>query len=291
MSEFVSSAVAGVALGGVFTLIALGLVLAYRATSTLNFAHGEFMLLAAFLVGRWQAGRMGAGNLEVVLAILIVGAVGGLFYLAVLRWMIGLPEFVGVIATLGLAAVLDGVMAIAFPAGSYSISLSWLPSRSIRLAGASVSIGQLVAAAVSIGLAVVTALVLRYSHIGTKIRACGQNPLLASQGGINVQRIYAGSWVIAGLFAGFAGIIYGAINSVDDSIVSVALLVFPATILGGIDSIPGAIVGGIAIGLLQSYTATYLGEQYTDITTYAVLLIALMWIPQGLFGTRRVVRV
>ena len=291
MSEFVSSAVAGVALGGVFTLIALGLVLAYRATSTLNFAHGEFMLLAAFLVGRWQADRMGKDGIAVVLAILIVGAVGGLFYLAVLRWMIGLPEFVGVIATLGLAAILDGIMGIAFPAGSYSISLSWLPSRSVHLADATVSAGQLIAAAVSIGVAGAITLVLRYSHLGTKIRACGQNPLLASQGGINVQRIYAGSWIIAGLLAGFAGIIYGAINSVDDSIVSVALLVFPATILGGIDSIGGAIVGGILIGLLQSYTATYLGDQYTDLTTYVVLLITLMWIPQGLFGTRRVVRV
>jgi branched-chain amino acid transport system permease protein len=289
VSVIVSTALAGISLGGIFVLIALGMVLVYRATAVLNFAHGEFMLLAAFLLAEWQAKRL-PGVLALVSSIGVVALIGAVFYQAALRRTVGLPDFVGVIATLGLASVLDGVMGIAFGASSYSISLAWLPQNSVSALGAKLPAGQIIAAGISLILAGVIAVGLRYTHVGIQMRAAGQSPLLASQSGISVHRIYVWSWAVAGGLAGVAGIVYGAINSVDTSIENVALLIFPAVILGGLDSVIGAIVGGIAVGLLQSFTTTYLGGQYVDLVSYGLLVPVLLYLPHGLFGTRRVVR-
>jgi branched-chain amino acid transport system permease protein len=291
VDRFVISVVGGGSLGGTYALIGLGLVLAYRATGTFNFAHGELMLLPAFLVGRWQSSATGPFWLGVITAFALTAAVCVAFYLLVLARIAGLPPFMGVIATLGLAAVLDGAMAIVYGSSQYKISLDWLPHGVVRVFGARVSSLSLTLTGVTLVLAVGVALVLRHTRIGLQITAAGQNPLLASQRGIPVRRLYVVSWAVAGVLASIAGIAYGATNIVDPSIVNLALAAFPAILLGGLDSAAGAIVGGVTVGILQGFTATYLGGQYLQVLTYALLLIVLLVYPQGLFGTKVVSRV
>lgn len=289
MIRFVISIVGGATLGGTYALIGLGLVLAFRATHTFNFAHGQLMVLPAFIVGYSQL-----NGYPIVVSLLaalgITAVVAAFFYLFVLRRTTGLPLFMGIIATFGLAAIVDGSMGLIFHNAQYTITLPGVPKGTVTLFGAGVSTTALSFAAGTLALALAVAAVVRKTHLGVKIRAAGQNPVLASQCGIQVRRIHMGSWAAAGVLAALAGISYGSVTIVNTSMLHLGLAAIPAIILGGMDSVEGAVVGGLIIGVLQGFTQTYLGGEYVEVVTYSLLLVTLLFLPQGLFGTKQVVR-
>ncbi len=216
---------------------------------------------------------------------------GALLFQTVLRYAIGRPHFVAVIATLGFAAIADGFIGIVFRSTQYSISLPWLSTGSTTIFGATFSTASLQVSAFAVVLTVGIVLAFRYTSFGVRIRAAGQHSLLASQGGINIRRVYLGSWALACVLAGIAGITFGAVNSVNRGIADLALLAFPAALLGGLDSIPGALVGGLGIGLMQGFVAGYVGGEYMIVVTYVVLLAVMLVLPHGIVGTRTVRRV
>jgi branched-chain amino acid transport system permease protein len=291
MAQVIVSLIGGVSLGGTYALIALGIILIFRATDTFNFAHGEFMLLAAYLMAKWQ----GEWHVPVVFTLLaglaVTGLVGWVLFRVVLRRIVGAPTFIGVIATLGFASIADGVMSIIFGPNEYTITFSFLPSGSWVWGGAHISKEQVILAIVSLVVAGAAAVYISVTRVGARVRAAGQDALLASQSGINVHRIYAASWAVGCALAGFAGITYGATGVVTSDITSLGLVAFPAILLGGLDSIGGSIAGGIIIGLVQSFTASYVGGQWTDVSAYVILLLVILLKPSGLFGTETVVRV
>jgi branched-chain amino acid transport system permease protein len=289
MVLFVSAIAAGLLLGGTMALIALGLVVAFRATRTFNFAHGEFMLLPAYIVGYLQA-RHDSLVVSIVVAMLLAGVVGSLFYLIVLRRTTGLPLFMGIVATFGLAAILDGIMGIAFAGRQYSIKIGALPKGSVRIAGARISESSLVLTGLTLLIALSVVVVMRFTRVGVLVRAAGQDPILAGQSGIPVGRIYMCSWALAAMLAAVAGISYGSSAAVNTTMIDLGLAAIPAIVLGGLDSIEGAVIGGIALGLTQSFVQVYLGGREVDVITYALLLIGLLLYPQGLFGTKEIVR-
>jgi branched-chain amino acid transport system permease protein len=291
MAELIVTLFEGVSLGGTYALIALGIIIIFRATHTFNFAHGEFMLLAAYLVAKWQTEWHVPVLLTTAVGLAVVAAVGWLLFRIVLQRIVGASTFVGVIATLGFAAMADGIMSIIFGPGEYNITYSFLPSGSWVWDGAHVSKEMVVLAIVDLVVAGAAAAYISYTRVGARVRAAGQDALLASQGAINVHRIYAGSWAVGCALAGFAGIVYGASNVVSTDITSLGLVAFPAILLGGLDSIGGSIVGGIIVGMVQAFTATYLGGQWIDVTAYSLLLVVILLKPSGLFGTETVVRV
>lgn len=285
----VASILSGLTLGGTYALVSLGLVLAFRATGTFNFAHGELMLLPAFVVGYFTLHHLAVG-LGIAVALAVSAAVGALFYLLVLRRTTGLPLFVGIIATFGLAAILDGIMGIMFRAIQYEINFPGLPTGNVTILGAAVSDASLVVAGFTICLALAVNAVLRFTHLGIMIRAAGHNSILASQCGIPVRWVYIGSWSAASVLAALGGISYGSVTIVNTSLVNLGLAAIPAIVIGGIDSIEGAIVGGLVVGLVEGFTQIYLGGNYVDLVTYLGLLLVLLIRPQGIFGTREVVR-
>jgi branched-chain amino acid transport system permease protein len=289
MVLFIGGLIGGIGLGGVYALTSLGLVFAFRATKTFNFAHGELMLLPAFIVGYLQLHNVALG-LAVVVALASSTVAGGLFYVLVLRRTTGLSLFMGIVATFGLAAILDGILGIFFSEGQYSVVLKAVPSGSITILGAHVSEASLILAGFTLALAVLIALLVRFTHIGITIKAAGQDPLLASQCGIPVRWLYMGSWAVAGLLAGVAGISYASQSVANTSLIDLALAAIPAIVLGGMDSIDGAVIGGLVIGLAQGFTQIYLGGNYVDLVTYSLLLVVLLVYPQGLFGTKEIVR-
>jgi branched-chain amino acid transport system permease protein len=291
MTQVIVSLIGGISLGGTYALVALGIVLAYRATSTFNFADGEFMLLPAYLVGAWQAKHEASLGVAVLGGLVIVAVIGVGFYLLVLQRTTGLHHFMGIIATLGLAAVLDGVMLLIFGSPEYTIRASFLPHGVVSIGGARFSATTLTLTAFTLVLATFIAAWLRFTNSGRRLRAAGQDPILASQGGINVRSYYTWSWALSAILAGIAGVVYGMTNVVDSSLVNVALVAFPAIIIGGLDSIEGAVIGGLMIGIFQGFVATYLGSQLLDVLTYALLLVVMLTFPRGLFGTKQVMRV
>ena len=291
MIQLSSAVVGGLTLGAVYALVALGVVLIFRATDTFNFAHGHFMLLGAFLVGKWQLDSKAPFALVLVASLLIVGAVGALLYWLILRRTVGRPHFIPVIATLGFAAVADGAMSRIFGSRQYALRMPGLPSGNTTVLGASFSTASLVITAFAIVLATAVVLAFRYTTIGIKVRAAGQDPLLASQRGINVHWVYVGSWAFSCILAAVAGIAYGSINVANPGMIELAMLAFPAALLGGLDSIPGSLVGGLSIGVVQGFVASYVGGEYVNVTTYLLLLVVMLIRPQGLFGTQKVSRV
>jgi len=291
MDRVIVSLIGGIALGATYSLIALGIVLAFRATGTFNFAHGEFMLLAAYLVGAWQASHTAPLGVSFPVAMVVVATIGMAFYLLVLQRTTGLHHFMGIVATLGLAAVLDGAMLLVFGSPEYTIKVSFLPGGVVHILGARFSAVELILSAFALILALVVAGTLRLTSVGRRVRAAGQDPILASQGGINVRRYYMWSWAVAACLAGVAGVVYGSTNVVDFSLSNVALVAFPAIIIGGLDSIEGAVVGGLAVGIFQGFVATYLSSQLLDVLTYGLLLVVMLTFPRGLFGTKQVARV
>src|SRR5436305_382205 len=173
MDRVIVSLVGGGNLGGTYALVALGIVLAFRATGTFNFAHGQFMLLPALLVGAWEAQHKASLGVSIAVGIAVVAAIGVVFYLVVLQRTVGLVHFMGVIATFGLAAVLDGVMLIYFGSPQYTVDVPFLPADVVTVLGARLSTGQLTLTAFTLVLAALVAGILRFSPIGIKIRAAG----------------------------------------------------------------------------------------------------------------------
>jgi branched-chain amino acid transport system permease protein len=291
MPDLTAALVGGLALGAIYSLVTLGIVLVFRATDTFNFAHGSFMLIPALIAAKLQMDSKLPFPVIALVSLFIVGALGALLFQFVLRYTVGRPPFVPVIATLGIAAVADGLIGILFPQTQYGLTIPGLSTGSTTIFGATFGTATLEISAFAVILTVALVLIFRYTTLGVRVRAGGQDSLLASQGGINIHWVYLGSWALAGILAGIAGITYGSVNAINSGIVDLALLAFPAALLGGLDSISGSLVGGFGIGIIQGVVSSYFGGEYVTVITYSVLLGVMLLMPHGVMGTQTVRRV
>jgi len=284
----------GVMIGLMYALIALGFVLIYKATDAINFAQGEFVMFAGFLA----AGAIDIGGapfwLGALLAIAGMVVMGFGLERVVLRPLIGRPVIAVVMATIGLAAVLRGTATLAFGAGNRSIELP-IGDEPIDLGPVLLSPVQLVGAGVSIiFLAIFTWFFLK-SRIGIAMRAVADSQQVAMAMGIDVRRYFALAWAMAGVVSALGGVVWGAMLSVDNQLALVGLKVFPVVILGGLDSVLGAVVGGLIVGVVENLAAgyfdPYVGGGTKDFVPYVLMIAALMIRPEGIFGRRRIERV
>ena len=284
----------GVMIGLMYALIALGFVLIYKATDAINFAQGEFVMFAGFLA----AGAIDIGGAPFWLGALV--AIAGMVILGfglervVLRPLIGRPVIAVVMATIGLAAVLRGTATLAFGAGNRSIELP-IGDEPIELGPVLLSPVQVVGAGVSIiFLAIFTWFFLK-SRIGIAMRAVADSQQVAMAMGIDVRRYFALAWAMAGIVSALGGVVWGAMLSVDNQLALVGLKVFPVVILGGLDSVIGAVVGGLIVGVVENLAAgyfdPYVGGGTKDFAPYVLMIAALMIRPEGIFGRRRIERV
>ncbi len=277
--------VAGIAQGCVYGLIALGFVLIYKATETVNFAQGELMMLGAFVC------LAGMGLLHLpfwlaALAAVVVMAVVGLgLERLVIRPVLGQPAFTIVMLTIGVGYVARGGVTMIPGIGTDTHALA-APYK-----GATVGAGGLVLAAEQVMIIAATALLcvalwmlFRFTRIGIAMQASSQNQLGAYYMGIPVQRLNGLVWALAAAVAAVAGILLAPITFVHVNMGFIGLKAFPAAIIGGFSSLPGAIVGGIAIGLVEAVSGFYLPEGFKDALPYVVVLIMLAVKPTGIFG-------
>jgi branched-chain amino acid transport system permease protein len=284
----------GVMIGLMYALIALGFVLIYKATDAINFAQGEFVMFAAFIAA--SAANAAGLSFWASAALAILGMVGLGFGLerVVLRPMIGRPVIAVVMATIGLAAVLRGGAVLAFGAGVQAIEMP-IPDEPINLGLVLLSPVQLVGAGVSIVfLAAFTWFFLK-SRVGIAMRAVADGQQVAMAMGIDVRRYFALAWAMAGVVSALGGVVWGAMLGVDNQLALVGLKVFPVVILGGLDSIAGAVVGGLVVGVVENLAAGYfdpiVGGGTKDFAPYVLMILALMIRPEGFFGRRRIERV
>ena len=284
----------GVMIGLMYALIALGFVLIYKATDAINFAQGEFVMFAGFIA----AGAADIAGAPFWVSALL--AIGGMVVLGfglervVLRPMIGRPVIAVVMATIGLADVLRGTATMAFGAGTRVIDMP-VSDEPFQLGPVMLPPVQLVGAAVSlVFLAAFTWFFLK-SRIGIAMRAVADSQQVAMAVGIDVRRYFALAWAMAGIVSALGGIVWGAMLSVDNQLALVGLKVFPVVILGGLDSVIGAVVGGLIVGVTENLAAgyfdPYVGGGTKDFAPYLLMTLVLMIRPEGIFGRRRIERV
>ena len=284
----------GVMIGLMYALIALGFVLIYKATDAINFAQGEFVMFAGFIA----AGAADLAGAPFWLAALL--AIGGMIALGfglervVLRPMIGRPVIAVVMATIGLAAVLRGTATMAFGAGTRVIDMP-ISDEPIDLGLVTVPPIQLLGAGVSLVFLVAFTWFFLRSRVGIAMRAVADSQQVAMAVGIDVRRYFALAWAMAGVVSALGGVIWGAMLSVDNQLALVGLKVFPVVILGGLDSVIGAVVGGLIVGVTENLAAGYLdpyvGGGTKDFAPYLLMILVLMIRPEGIFGRRRIERV
>jgi branched-chain amino acid transport system permease protein len=289
-----SLVVSGLSIGLMYSLIALGFVLVYKATDAINFAQGEFVMLAGFIV----ATALTVNGMPVLGAVVLTVAIMILFSFAlervVLRPMLGRPVVAVIMATIGLAAILRGLPPITVGAETKAVSLP-LPEMPIFLWSAIIPPIQALGVIVTIAFLGIFSWFFLKSRMGVAMRAVADNQQVALAMGINVQRYFAIAWAMAGIVSALGGIIWGSMLGVDTQLALIGLKVFPVVILGGLDSIVGAIVGGLIVGLVESIAAGYLdpfvGGGTKDFVPYVLMIIMLMFKPYGIFGQRRIERV
>ncbi|SNR32925.1 branched-chain amino acid transport system permease protein [Haloechinothrix alba] len=295
MTELISSLLRGVGTGSVYALLALGFVIIYKSTRVINFAQPALMLAGAVLVSYL------VGPLGFFVAVAVAVAATAMLALglerSVVRPMIGKPVFIIAIITIGIDIALRNVVNGFIGTDVRQVGSPW-GLQSVRFAGVSVQERHIAMLLTALVIITVLFLFFKYSRLGLAMRATAFDQETALSQGVSVSTVFALSWAIAGGMAAVAGVFVASNAGIDQQIWIVALKALPAIIIGGLESLEGAIVGGITVGVVESLVATYqsdfapwLGSNFSVVSPYVVMLIVLMVRPYGLFGTKEVQRV
>ncbi|MGA9749722.1 MAG: branched-chain amino acid ABC transporter permease [Nocardioides sp.] len=303
MTELLESVMRGVGNGSVYALLALGFVIIYKSTGVISFAQPAFMLSGAVLTS-YIAPAIGfliftgfTFFLSVGIAALATAAIALLVERGAIRPMVGRPAFVVAIITIGLDIAIRVVANGFIGLGARPIPNPWGLQR-VELIGIRVQERHIVMIATMLIVVVVLFWFFRYTRYGLAMRATAFDQEAALTQGISVGRVFALSWAMAAGLATIAGALLATSAGVDRQLWLVALIALPAIILGGLDSLEGAVVGGIAVGVVQALVGTYqrdlfpwLGDNFASVSPYVLMLLVLLAKPYGVFGTPEVRRV
>jgi branched-chain amino acid transport system permease protein len=284
----------GILIGLMYSLIALGFVLVYKATDAINFAQGEFVMFAGFVAAGalmvWGAPLW----IAVVLALALMIVFGFVLERVMLRKLIGRPVISVVMATIGLAAILRGVGPFVIFSGTKPLPLP-IRDEPFILGPLFIPPIQLLGAGVSLAFLAGFGWFFLKSRKGIAMRAVADNQQVAMAMGIDVERYFGVAWAMTGIVSALGGILWGNLLGVDVNLALVGFKVFPVVILGGLDSIPGAIIGGLLVGIVENvaagYVDPYVGGGTKDFAPYVMMILALMIRPYGIFGKKIIERI
>jgi branched-chain amino acid transport system permease protein len=277
--------VSGLANGCVYGLVALGFVLIYKATEAVNFAQGDFMMLGAFItLGLTNTQFMGLPFwLSVPLAVVLMGVFGYLLDLFVLRRMFGQSQIAVVILTIALGFVLRFLAGLIW--GHQPISLqSPIAGKDVRFGGVVLGLDEVTIIIVTMVLTIILYFYFNLTKLGVAMQASSQNQLAAYYMGIPVKRVHSLIWALAGAVAAIAGILFASKGSIDPSIGLLGIKAFAAAVIGGFGSLPGALLGGIIVGLIEPFSARYIAAGYSQVMPYLLLFLILVFRPHGILA-------
>src|SRR5687767_4037943 len=285
MSQLMQLLLAGVAQGCVYGLVALGFVLIYKATETVNFAQGDLMMLGAFCA-LTAATLLGLPYwLTIAFAVATMALVGMAAERLVLRPVLGYPSFTVVMITIGIGYVLRGVVTMVPGWGTETYALPTpFGDAVLKLGGVVLAVQQLAVIAMTGALCALLYVFFRYARLGVAMQASSQNQLAAYYMGIPVRRVNMLVWGLSAGVAAFAGVLLAPVTFVHSNMGFIGLKAFPAAVLGGFGSVPGSIVGGLIIGVVEALAGFYLPEGFKDVAAYVVVLVVLLVRPSGIFG-------
>ena len=297
MSYFFQLVVSGIVVGSIYALSALGFVLIYKSSRVLNIAHGQIIASGAFITYAltvWLGVHIAVSFvLSMIITFFLAMSVERVF----LRRLIGEPIISVIMVTIGLMSIIDGVIYMT-PFGAENFSFpEFLPQEPISYLGVSISWTQMVGVIITFSMIGAFTWFFKASTVGISMRAVSDDQFASMSIGISVPRVFGLAWATAGLSAAAAGGIIGNITGLNfDVLHSFGIIVFPVVIVGGLDSIFGAIVAGIIMGLIQQFASGYLDGNWglngtADVLPYIILLIILLIKPHGLFGIHEIERV
>jgi branched-chain amino acid transport system permease protein len=289
-NEFLQSTVNGIALWPVYALTAAGFVIIYRSTLVFNFAQGALLLLGAYATYELVVRAGLPPGVALVLVVVALAFVGALTYLVILKPMTGQPVFAVIIVTMGLSIVATGVAGVVWGFSALNVPAPHLGS-GVTIGSARISGLDLVSVIGAAAILGALGLFFRFTPVGLQMRATAESPTLASRRGISVQRVYTLAWALAAAVSGVGGAILAFRAGAGPTISDIGLRAFPAALIGGFDSLAGAVVGALIISLAQTYAATLWSSEVQDLVIFGLMLGVLILRPYGLFGTREVLRV
>ncbi len=286
-NEVLQTILTGISIGCVYGLVALGFVLIFKATEVINFAQGELLMLGAFIsyslitmlnFPYWAA---------MLTTTVVMGLVGALLERTVLRSLVGEPVYAIVIVTIGLAYFFRSAVSMVPGWGTDTHGFKTpFTEKFIRSDNLVISWEYMAIILITTVLIALLFAFFRYTRAGTAMRATSQNQLAAVYMGISVTRVFSLTWTIAAALGGIGGILLSPITFVHMNMGFIGLKAFPAAVLGGMGSLPGAIVGGLIIGVTESLSGVYLPDGWKDIAAWIILIAVLIIRPQGLFGIK-----
>ena len=277
-----------VVLASIYALIACGYVLIYRVSRVLNLAHGELMMLGAYLLLATASLFSEHPAMALAAAALLSLLTGALVYVFLMRKMTGEMVLAAILTTVALGILIRGVVVLIwsaqqqYPAVALGVAN---PSLSL-LGGARISIWSLALVLTNLAVYCGLFLFLNFSRWGMRMRAAGQNPLLAAQRGINLHRVYALAWSLSTLTGALAGILMALDSGLTTSMPVIGLKAFPAALVGGLDSLAGALLGALIVASAEVLLIYYVDPLLSDVVPFLVLIAMLGVRPWGLFGTR-----
>jgi branched-chain amino acid transport system permease protein len=280
---------AGLGSGGLYALAGLAFVLIYKATRVVNLAIGEMMMMGAYFMFA-AASQLGWPIWTgIVLAIVGSGLLGMLVERVLIRPMLGESPISVFMVTVGLSSILVGAVELIWGADQLRLP-SFMPSDPVLIGDAMVAPKIFYGFLVAAGLIAAVLLTFRRWRGGVALRATASDQAAAYSMGIDVPRVFSLTWAVAAMVAAVAGIIVGSISSLSPTMGVFGLAVLVVVIVGGLDSVAGALVGGLLVGLIESWTGMYLGGEFKLVATFSLLVLVLMVRPYGLFGSRQIER-
>jgi branched-chain amino acid transport system permease protein len=284
MGDFGSALLTGISVGCLYALTAVGFTIVFNAGGILNFVQGSVMVVGALIAGGIAGQGVGHGWLGFIAGAAAAGLLSALIYLLVLRSMTGADAFRLTIMTMGLSFIIDAAASLIWGGKIYSIDLVSTHSGVDILGIGRLSWSNIIGIGFTLAIFAALQVLFNRTKAGLQLRAASESPGLAMRSGINVTRLHAWSWALAGVIAGIAGVLSAAASTATVSTGDIALRSFPAAVLGGLGSIPGALVGGLLIGLVQQFSVYYINTSAATAITYGVLLLVLLVRPSGLLG-------
>lgn len=282
----------GILVGGIYALLALGIVLICKSTRVFNFALGEMLALGAFILYTFMAFLKLPFWLSFVFVVPVSLLVGLLIERLSLRPLIGQPILAAIMATLAVSLILKGIVLFVWGSPTISYPQKILPGKTLLIGPIFLPQELVWTFVISIAVFLGMTLFFQFTKTGLFMRATAEGHEIAQAAGINVEGIFGVTWAIASLVAAIAGILVGSRFGLGIvNLPMVAIKAFPAVLFGGLESVSGAIIGGLVVGILESLVGGYLDPKLSEITPYIVLLLILLIRPEGLFGLKRIERI
>ena len=288
--------ISGLVIGSIYAAVALGFTIIYKATRVVNFAQGELLMVGAYICYAFLV-RMHVPFWAALLLTILCSMILAMFVeRLILRPMIGEPIISIIMVTIGLALVFRSIVSAIWGTEILVYEPKLFPQQMVNIGGLPVSLEFVWCFVLSVFLLAVFSAFFKYSKAGVAMRATAFNQQVAQSMGISVKHIFALSWIISAVVSGIGGVLIGNINGINSSLYHFGLKVFPATILGGLDSILGAALGGLIIGILENLSDGVFKVYFDlsgvkEVVPFVFLVIILMIKPYGLFGTKEIERV